>query len=694
MTTLTWPDIAVPILLLSLWIAWSPLPVHFKRWYSAIQKDRFASDSSSADELEEEGSGYIIPVLIHHARILPKESQHSFRYPSIFLALNLEDLENGRVEDNLSNSCKGLARRIFSWKPKCKGRWSLTKLDPDGFGRRTFTGMQEEMQRRLKDSMLLKLMYELRLRGYIKRGPQDMSGTPDVTEESSSRAIPPWSSQIGQVWAVAMPSLLGLGGFNPLTVYYVYRPSKEGEQEEEKHRGDLWLVILEVHNTFNERHVYICEVGKMEDEDKKATRRRNYQHSWTFPRAFHVSPFNDRSGYYQLLMNDLWSSSSNKRPTLDIRLLLMTEAEDEDDDFNDDSSSDKTKVVLQKKLLATLCSSDAPSASLKSYRQTRPLTSINLFIALLSQPLDLILPVSRIMWEAAKLHWMRRLPVFIRPEQRGQGLHNSDEDIDNQMSRDDIYDGVGWPVDLNPTQIKQNMSSSSGAIYWNQDGFIERACQKQFEELIIRQMQSKDDVAVSIISRNAEVAPVHFYRGKKSSEPKGEASRNLIIYTLSSSIYLDFALYTPRQARLFGSIADRNWGVNSIEIFESLFDTSAPSHTWHWRSRLAAWTRRKHLRFAAEVDSSSPEKTDDDHKRSIIVNQLVEDLDNSHPYNAQDPPISLILALLLQLLLMMLTASISRLLHIRYVRAPWASVGEGIQYLQQHHRSFKDTPAK
>ena len=59
-----------------------------------------------------------------------------------------------------------------------------------------------------------------------------------------------------------MPAFLGKEGINPLSVWFCYDKQDDRATGERK----LWSVILEVHNTFGERHVYVLEVGKGEDE--------------------------------------------------------------------------------------------------------------------------------------------------------------------------------------------------------------------------------------------------------------------------------------------------------------------------------------------------------------------------------------------------------------------------------------------
>lgn len=680
MSSISWLDIVVPLLLLISWVVISPFPLQVVTWIrhkrqnkhspatNNVKKDAIDSTAEQeqlAKKSKDKGivlSGYILPVLIHHARMLPKESQHAFRYPSIFLALNLQALENGKMQLN----------RVFSYStPFQKNRWAISKIDPNGFGRKTFFGIKSSSQthQKLSQSILLKLIFELRLRGYLSVGPQDFISLEDPL---------PWKQEVGQVWCIAMPTLLGMGGFNPLTIYYVYRPAAETQDEEGK-VGKLWLVVLEVHNTFNERHVYICQVGVKEDEDTKGSiQRRGYQHSWTFAREFHVSPFNDRAGYYQLLMSDLWANG-NDIPTLDIRLLLLTEKGEEGDDL--------TGQKRRKKLLATLTSNQANSNSLKPFRAALALNSKNMLKSILSQPFDLILPVSRIMWQASKLHWKRKLPVFIRPEPRGQGLKDEIEQHPDDKSGN--FDGVGWPIDLNPTQPKNgnlNMSfsfSSSGAIYWNQDGFLETACFAVFEAFIRRQTLLHDDICLCIVSRNAEIQPLYYHQGYKVEKPV-EKTIHLTLYLLSSSIYLDFALYTPSQARIFGSEQDRSWGTSSVSDFELFFGSSsidtATNQPKSRRNAVAAWARRKHLQWSINRTTQSPTFDNNDTSKRV-ANRLITDVTNLHPYNSIDTSLAFLIALLIQVFIIRLTASLSALLHISYVRPPWAQVDEGYRKL-------------
>ncbi|KAF8889695.1 hypothetical protein BD779DRAFT_1439247 [Infundibulicybe gibba] len=178
-------------------------------------------------------------------------------------------------------------------------------------------------------------------------------------------------------WMMTMPSFVGWEGINPLTVYFCYDA-----------RAELWGAVLEVHNTFGENHVYILEIGRGDDP----TPGTGFDHQWTFPREFHVSPFNDRAGTYSISIRRPTRgpthapSSIPPRPTVRVHLHTPTGA---------------------LKLTALL----RPTAS-------APLTTPNLLRALVRTPFTLFLSFPRILYVAAVLHYRKRLDVFVRPPPR------------------------------------------------------------------------------------------------------------------------------------------------------------------------------------------------------------------------------------------------------------------------------------
>jgi hypothetical protein len=148
---------------------------------------------------------------------------------------------------------------------------------------------------------------------------------------------------------LTMPRYLGYS-FNPLTTYYVYDP-------------DLIAVVLEVHNTFGEKHIYVVR-----DISQSISRR------------FHVSPFNDRLGTYQF-------KSKDARKGISIELTLV-------------APEGKPKLV----------------ATLRS-RSYSPVGDIPAVLRLCVQcGWWIFMSFPRILYEAWKLHYRKGLPVYMRPE--------------------------------------------------------------------------------------------------------------------------------------------------------------------------------------------------------------------------------------------------------------------------------------
>jgi DUF1365 family protein len=150
---------------------------------------------------------------------------------------------------------------------------------------------------------------------------------------------------------LTMPRFFGYS-FNPLTTYYIYDP-------------DLIAVVLEVHNTFSEAYIYVVH------HSEKAQ---------SFPRRFHVSPFNDRLGTYQF-------KTTSPEKGFSIELILLTPEK-------------------KPKLMATLKSQSASSVN-------DTLTVLRLCVQC---GWWIFLSLPRILYEAWKLYHQKGLPVYLRPE--------------------------------------------------------------------------------------------------------------------------------------------------------------------------------------------------------------------------------------------------------------------------------------
>ena len=125
--------------------------------------------------------------------------------------------------------------------------------------------------------------------------------------------------------------------------------------------------VADVNNTFKERHSYILT----DPEEVDGLTR------FTATKVFHVSPFFDRQGQYEF-----WFSSLEN--CFDIRINLIREG----------------KLSLSTRL----------------WGQSQPLTTRSLALALVRFPLSTFQTMPRILAQAARLHYARKLPVFSKPE--------------------------------------------------------------------------------------------------------------------------------------------------------------------------------------------------------------------------------------------------------------------------------------
>ncbi|KAI5849681.1 hypothetical protein BZA05DRAFT_339090 [Tricharina praecox] len=105
-------------------------------------------------------------------------------------------------------------------------------------------------------------------------------------------------------YLVTTPAFFGYS-FNPVSYYYLYSASRE-----------LKLVVLEVLNTFGEKHVYVLR----SDNPTNPPARKGYLFAGTMEKVFHISSFNHRSGSYVIQVNDPIATPWN--PSLDVHMAV------------------------------------------------------------------------------------------------------------------------------------------------------------------------------------------------------------------------------------------------------------------------------------------------------------------------------------------------------------------------------------
>ena len=91
------------------------------------------------------------------------------------------------------------------------------------------------------------------------------------------------SSKAHSIFLLTMPKTLGLG-FNPVSFWLCFDSNQL-----------LRAVLVEVNNTFGQRHSYLCFNKDLEPITKLSTIDRS--------KVFHVSPFCETRGYYEFLFD-------------------------------------------------------------------------------------------------------------------------------------------------------------------------------------------------------------------------------------------------------------------------------------------------------------------------------------------------------------------------------------------------------
>jgi cyclopropane-fatty-acyl-phospholipid synthase len=158
-----------------------------------------------------------------------------------------------------------------------------------------------------------------------------------------------------RVTLLTVPRFMGWV-FNPVSFYYAY-----GED------GRLLAALAEVNNTFSEKHLYLLDHLSIGDD---GTARG------LAAKDFHVSPFYDRRGDYAFRFAPLGAG-------MDIGIDIRRE----------------DGVAFVSRLQGSL----------------QPFSDAGLIKVLIQRPLAALLTYPRILWQAALLHYRKRLPVYTKP---------------------------------------------------------------------------------------------------------------------------------------------------------------------------------------------------------------------------------------------------------------------------------------
>ena len=163
----------------------------------------------------------------------------------------------------------------------------------------------------------------------------------------------------GEVWLQTFPRVLGYV-FKPVSFWYAQRVD-----------GSLAACVVEVNNTFDERHCYLLAGPELRFGADVRARK-----------VFHVSPFSDVSGHYVFrFQRSLAEGGSPARVLARI-------------DHYDASGP----------LLRTSVSGDLEALTAASARR-----------AFFRMPLMTFVVIARIHWQALRL-WVKRVPLFTKPQ--------------------------------------------------------------------------------------------------------------------------------------------------------------------------------------------------------------------------------------------------------------------------------------
>jgi hypothetical protein len=131
----------------------------------------------------------------------------------------------------------------------------------------------------------------------------------ELADESDAEALQDvWPEAYPYAYLVTAPQLLGYH-FNPVSFWYLFDRDKV-----------LRAMIVEVNNTFDERRIYFLKdvteepfpelpavyqtQGSLPGARAPSIPEVSNRFKGTWPKDFHVSPFNSRDGYYYLTAGD------------------------------------------------------------------------------------------------------------------------------------------------------------------------------------------------------------------------------------------------------------------------------------------------------------------------------------------------------------------------------------------------------
>lgn len=287
------------------------------------------------------------------------------------------------------------------------------------------------------------------------------------------------------------------------------------------------------------------------DSEYRHEPAEGYDLAWTFPRSFHVSPFNSRNGYYRLDLVDPFPSKSadplHAMPQVKVFLHLLTPSKD-------------------CKLQAILASSPSrPSVPIQSGNEFRILLTILRF------PLALLLTTPRILYQAYRLHYERELAVYPRPEPKSES--SGKEWNAPEADKEGLGVAVGW--------------QSAGWGERTAQDIVKRWCQLQAE-------QSGIGIDFQFLDQRTDTS-----FGTNRSEEK------LQIRTADPKFFTNLLLApSPRHFTILAPELLTN--ISQPDLFVRFFEPAAFATRPSLSDRLAVWLRRSFFVFCLSHSLLAP----------------------------------------------------------------------------------------
>ncbi|OTB15002.1 hypothetical protein K445DRAFT_75422 [Daldinia sp. EC12] len=247
--------------------------------------------------------------------------------------------------------------------------------------------------------------YKVDASDYLYRGNGHLGLRGKLNNYLESQGIE--ASKYPYAYFVTAAKFLGYH-FNPVSFWYLYSADKH-----------LTAIILEVNNTFDERRMYFLTTENT-IESLEASKNNPIGEVWsaqevdhpnplrqTWPKDFHVSPFNSRKGTYSLAAHDPLLPSMDGHGPINNTINLM-------------SSKNHTKLIAR-----ILSEGDAIDPSKMTFFQKFKFLYSWWWVGFVTFP--------RIVKEATVLFFQRKLHVWYRPEPLKTSIGRHADKIESQL---------------------------------------------------------------------------------------------------------------------------------------------------------------------------------------------------------------------------------------------------------------------